>query len=399
MISVCYTDTVRMGFMLQISKRQNRVFFLILWCFVLLLLINVTGQGSKPLFIEVFPSQPISGQAFKVSVYDPTLTNTTPYLSNVHIIFENTDYIITDEHPNRELELTAPRVYIPTTFSIEAYKESYNATNKTITILPTDSDADYLIITLISDSIRAHQPFTLRVTDRYNIPIEQAIVSIQGIQTTKSDGTTNKTGFITLIAPNEQEINILAQKQGFQDAAISVAIDIKQDYTTSLLSHPFLPVFLAFLVLIGSIIFVFIKNNKTKRKKPVLPKPPVATEKKSSFEKNVIKTTKSKKQKQVFISQQHHFPHSSKIEEINITKPRPQQKMIEMTSSEKKENKEFSLTHQWHSPKDSVESQVDELLSKKTTTSNHEEWFEGITTVRDAVDRTINKKKKKSKST
>ena len=399
MISVCYTDTVRMGFMLQISISQNRVFLLILWCFILLLLINVTCQASKPMFIEVLPPQPISGQAFKVSVYDPTLTNTTPYLSNVHIIFENTSYIITDDHPNRELELTAPRVYIPTNFVIEAYKETYNATNKTITILPTDSDSDYLIITIISDTIHAHQPFTLRVTDRYNHPIEQATVSIQGIQSTRSDGTTNKTGFITLLAPNEKEISILAQKQGFQEASISVVIDIKQDYTTTLFSHPFLPVFLAFLVLIGSIILVFIKNNKIKRKKPVLPKPTVTTEQRPSPEKTMIKTTKNKEEKQALISQQRYAPPSSKIEEINITKPRPQQKMIDITSKEKKTKKEFSLTHQWNTSKESVESQVDELLSKKNTTRSHDEWFEGTKIVREAVDKKISKKKKKSNST
>lgn len=338
-----------------------------------------------------------------VSVYDPTLTNTTPYLSNVHIIFENTSYNITDEHPNRELELTAPRVYIPTTFVIEAYKDSYNATNKTITILPTESESDYLIIILISDTIRAHQPFTLRVTDRYNRPIEQATVSIQGIQATGSDGTTNKTGFITLFAPNEQQISILAQKQGFQEATISVVIDIEQDYTTTLLSHPLLPVFFAFLVLIGSIIFVFIKNKRTKKKKSALIKPTDRTQKKSSLEKNVKKTMKNEEQKQSLTPQQHHSAPSTKIEEINITKPRPEQKMIAITSEESSEGKkrtnEFSLTYKWHSSKDSVESQVDELLSKKKTTPRHDEWFEGTTTVRDTIDKKNNQKKKKSNST
>jgi hypothetical protein len=387
-----------MGVMNQKQRRKNRVFLLLIGFFLLFLLSSLSSSASKTMFIEVYPPQPVSNENFTVSVYDPYIINGTPYLSNVNITFENNSYTITDEHPNRELELTAPMVLTPTTFTIDAYKDTYNNTNKTITVVPTSSDSDYIMITVITESLNAYQPFTLRVTDRYNNPIENATVSIQHTQSKQSDGTTNNSGYITLIAPNQKEIYILAQKNGFQEATITVFIQTQKNPTIAVLSHPFFPVFIACCILITSIVFVTLKNRRNKREKPVKNKPASKQENKYHLEKKMMEKSKTKQNQSSIITKQKDPIHSSKIEEITITKPHPKQKTIDINPNNHDPKKDFSETFQWHSPKGSVESQVDSLLSKEVSSKKQNDWFEGQTAVRDAVDQTIRQKRKKKKS-
>lgn len=387
-----------MGVMNHKQRRKNGAFLLLVGVFLLFLLSGLSSSASKTMFIEVYPPQPVSNENFTVSVYDPNIIHKTPYLSNVNITFENNSYTITDEHPNRELDLTAPMVFTPTTFTIDARKDTYNNTNKTITIVPTSSDSDYIMITVITESLNAYQPFTLRVTDRYNNPIENASVSIQHTQSKESDGTTNKSGYITLIAPNLQEINILAQKNGFQEATITVFIQTQKNPTIAVLSQPFFPVFIACCILITSIVFVTLKNRRNKSEKPVKNKPASKQQTKYHSEKTLMEGSKTKPNQSSIITKQKDPIHSSKIEEINITKPRPKQKTININPNKHNPKKDFSETFQWHSPKESVESQVDSLLSKEVLSKKQNDWFEGQTAVRDAVDQTIREKRKKKKS-
>ena len=92
---------------------------------------------------------------------------------------------------------------------------------------------------------------------------------------------------------------------------------------------------------------------------------------------------------------------SSKVEEINIKKPRNNQKIIQISQprlSEKKNqsNKKATQSHQWFSPSETVENKVDELLSNKPSMKKTDDWFEGTDAIRDAIDKSIKQKKKKS---
>lgn len=385
--------------------------FFILFLILSSVFLSIPLTTASTMIVEILPPQPTSGQNFTVSVYDPKIVDETPYLTDVTIIFQNESYEITDDLPNRELVLSAPPVQYPTSFIINAIKNSYNTTNTSVTIIPVSSSPAHLVITLIDDNtIESDELFTLKITDEYNIPIQNATVSIQNVQNDHSDGLTNETGFITLQAPNQQEITILAQKDNYQDDALTLWIETKQDTTTALLSHPMVPVFIAFCILIASIIFVTLKNKKSLNKKRMKKPNNIKSEKFIVQSKKTLTNhsnfDKSQKLKPLPFSQKTLRTSSPKIEEINITKPKSEQKTMRIQSNNKTENNVLQRKsgqqhseHQWFTSQDSVESQVDEILSKKDSKTKKNDWFEGTDSLRDVIDITIKQKQKKKKST
>ena len=389
---------------MNIKKSNCQTFFILFFIFSLVLFILPSSFAST-MIIEVLPSQPTSGQNFTVSVYDPNITDDTPYLTNVQIMFLNNTYFITDDLENRELQLSAPTVHYPTMFTIQASKEDYNTTNITITILPASTLPPHLVITLIEDqSLTADDLFTIKVTDEYNTPIQNATVSIKNIQTAQTDGLTNQTGYITLKAPNQQEITILAQKEGYQDDTFDIWIETKQDTTTTILSHPMTPVLIAFCILIGSIIFVTLKNNKQIIKKTVR-KQIRSPSKKNSLDVDNVSKSQQTKPHSMPTAQKKSIGYSSKIEEIHIKKSKPEQKIMHVESKDTKKPEYTSPhsdhkypEHQWFNSSDSVESEVDQILSENNSKTKKNDWFEGTESLRNVIDSTIKQKQKKKKT-
>lgn len=392
-------------------RNSNYNNFFLLFLILSSVFFSIPLTTASTMIVEVLPSQPTSGQNFTVSVYDPTIMDDTPYLTDVTIIFQNESYVITDDLPNRELVLSAPLVQYPTSFIIHAMKNSYNTTNTSVTIIPVSSSPAHLFITLIDDNaIEADELFTLKITDEYNTPIQNATVSIQNVQNKHSDGLTNETGFITLQAPNQQEITILAQKDKYQDDTLTLWIETKQGTTTALLSHPMVPVFIAFCILMASIIFVTLRNKKSKNKKRIKKSNNIKPERSAVQSENTSTTSlnsdKCQKSKALLTSQKILHNTSPKIEEINITKPKPEQKTMHIQSKNRTENNVLQQKsdqqhskYQWFTTQDSVESQVDEILSKKDSKTKKNDWFEGTDSLRDVIDITIRQKQKKKKST
>jgi hypothetical protein len=382
------------------KKNQRRKFIVFMVGIIFIMILHPLCDAKNTMFIEILPSQPISGQNFTISVYDPLITNDTPYLKDVSIIFLNNTYEITDELPNRELELTAPNVNIPTSFQISAYKNSYDLANKTITILPSTSTPAHLFITVINNTLTANEYFIIRVTDEFNQPIQNATVSIQNQQAQETDGLTNETGYIKLKAPNQKEITILAQKQGYEDDTTNLWIETELDATTAFLSHPFLPVAIAFLILLLSILFVSLRNRKEVHHSTISNDEKLPTDDQLIKNKEPNFKVSNKKKTRLTPTANQNSP-STKIEEINIKKPHNNKKIIHIsakTTSEKENHshKEVKQSHQWFSSSDTVEKKVDELLSNKDTTKKTDDWFEGTEVIRDAIDKSIKQKKKKS---
>ncbi len=364
-----------------------------------------TILASPDMEIEVLPPQPVSQQNFTISVYNPTLANVTPYLTDVVIRFQQTNYTITDILPNRELVLTAPQVNIPTQYTIEAYKEGYNDTNKTITIMPDSADPAHIIITVINDTIIANSYFNLRITDEYNTPIQNATVSIQNHNDKDSDGLTNESGYIRLRAPNKQEIQILAQKEGYQDDTTTIWVETTQDSFTQFLTDPFTPILIAILILIGSILYVSLKNKNllpSSIPSQITSKKEGNTQTKEAYHHDSIKPIKKENRKTLRDFQKiNHSTLSPKIEEINIAKPRSRKDIIHLdhkpqnTSSQKP----IKQHHQWFSEKETIDEKVDELLSKKAPKETKDDWFKGTDSLKNRIDSTITQKQKKKNST
>lgn len=367
----------------------------------------IPSVTSSSLQIEVLPPEPVSQQNFTISVFDPTIVNETPYLTDVVIRFQNTNYTITDTHPNRELILPAPQVNVPTSYSIEAFKNGYNKTNTTITIVPDSTNPDHVIITVINDTIVANSYFTLRITDEYNTPIQNATVSIQNQQAEETDGLTNSSGYIRLRAPNQKEIQILAQKQGYEEDTVTLWVETTQDSFIDLLTHPYTPIIIAIFILIGTIIFVSIRNKK---RTPNPTNPSINSQKnrnvysKEDKHQDTLKPNKIDAIQRTPQSHKSNHTHlSSKIEEINISKPHPHKETIHLDTSPKKTTSQKTLKpkHQWFSEKESVEQveqKVDDLLSKKAMKTKENDWFQGTDSLKNKIDTTLTRKQKKKKS-
>ena len=376
---------------------------ILLSIFLLFFLFIPQVYSLSTMEIEVLPPQPVSGQNFTISVYDTSISNTSPYLTDVIINFEDTNYTITNELPNRELELTAPLIFTQTSLIIKANKTGYLETNKTIIILPDTTNPPQIFITIIDDTIVADSYFTLKVTDKLNNPIPNATVSIQNHLGTDTDGFTNETGYIKLKAPNEQEIVILAQKEGFSEDTVNSWVQTTQDSTTVLLSHPATPIIIAASILIITIIFVILKNRgiiakKTipyslnNRRKEHLKMPDIQKE-----PLKIKKSVESRKPAQLKINSP---IYRSKIEEIDIKKPHPNKETFHLTKtkSQQSEKQIKSTHHKWFTEKDSVEYKVDQLISTQPPKKKNEEWFQGTASLRSAIDATVKQKQKKKKS-
>jgi hypothetical protein len=358
-------------------------------------------HANSTLEIEVLPPQPVSGQNFTVSVYDSTIVNETPYLTDVIIEFENTTYQITDRLPNRELELTAPLVYVPTSFTITASKQTYNSTNKTITVQPSSDSTPHLVITLLSEQLNAGEIFTLKITDEFNNPIANATVSIQHQQNKQTDGVTNESGIIRLRAPNQSKITIIAQKEHYLEDTTTFWVQTKQDTTTAFLSHPYVPIGIAVSILIFTIVFVTLKNRTHRVNYHLLPKN-TKNRIHHQQEKKIHVMKKEKNfQKSSTTTIQYQVDHSPKVEEITITQLRSENNKPKEPKKDNTLPSKKTKHHQWFSNEDTIEHKVDQLLSEQSSNKKDAEWFQGTSKLKDAIDNTIKRKhqKEKSKST
>jgi len=375
----------------------------ILFCIFFLLFLFLPQVCSlSTMEIEVLPPQPVSGQNFTISVYDTSISNTTPYLTEVIISVEEANYTITDELPNRELELTAPLIFTQISLIIKANKTGYHDANKSITILPNTANPPQIFITIINETIVAGSYFSLKVTDKFNNPISNATVSIKNHQGTDTDGFTNKTGYITLKAPNEPEIEILAQKEGFTEDTATSWVQTTQDSTTIILSHPATPIIIAACILVLTILLVTLKNKgiiaiptsplslknikKEPLKTPVIQKEPMKIKK-----PNDAKTAQLKINTPLY---------HSKIEEIDIKKPHPEKETFHLTKTKRHDSEKQikSTHHQWFTEKDSIECKVDQLISAQPSKNKNEEWFQGTASIKDAINTTVKQKQKKKNS-
>jgi hypothetical protein len=225
--------------------------------------IATVNAEEKTSIIDVYPKSVIDGQNFSISVYDPSIKNTTPYLINVTILFNDNFYKITEYHENGELILIAPSVLTQTIFKINAYKEGYVESNTTIIINPSEpTDSYQLVITMSTYSINAHEEFTVLVTDEYANPIEDVTVGIQGYSSEGSVANTDEDGYAALIAPNKDEIIIVAQKQDYNDSIKNLWINTKPGLIDTILRDSNTPIIGALVVLIIVIIFVSKKYKK-----------------------------------------------------------------------------------------------------------------------------------------
>jgi len=379
-------------------QRVNRIILVLFISFLFLLFFfsyKCVSDESSIMIIDLNPTIVYSRENFSVSVYDPSIQNSTPYLVNVTIEFNGAYYEITDDTPGGELQLTAPLVTSKTTYDIFAYKQGYEPTNTTLFVEPSPSYQ--LVITVGSYEVDAKKAFSVLVTDENANPMQGATVLIQGQSGSGSQDTTDQAGIATLIAPNIEEIHLVAFKQNYTQATKTIWVRTTPGFFESLFSNPLFPVFLAVVILIAAILYVQLSKYLFKKPKDIkyftekpVSAPPV---------NKPPDTNQTPSQPPLIPPPQYQpittYTKPSKISQKSLSKGN-------LSPSNPKSHQEQSTSkngfhqHKWFNDNKIIEEKIDALQPSNKHTFNTK-WFSDNEKIDQDIDRTLKKKKRQNK--
>jgi hypothetical protein len=349
------------------------------------------------MYIEISSPTIISQEYFTVSVYDPSITNETPYLTDVVLQFNDEIYTISSEDDSGEILIQAPDVLVNTSYHIQAYKEGYTPTNKTILVMPGEPIPSYeLHITILegTDTLDAYTQFTVLITDLDGTSIENATVEIQGFEGNGYANTTDIEGKTTLTVPNIKEITILTKKQGYKAATITTWVTPQLDSFDLLLNHTYLPIAIAAIILITVIIYVSTKNRihaSIDFAHHTMEPSSVQLSKKKHIETNEGQPEDNPSMDQQAINKDKIDP---KIEEIHIPSSRSRKEVVSLDSPKGKKPDQSSGTYHWFEKSTEIDNKVDKLpeTSHKKRTDT---WFVGTDDIQKKIDENLRMKDKK----
>lgn len=357
---------------------------------------NIVASAASTMIVEVSPSTIISEEYFTISVYDPSITNETPYLTNVIIQFNKEIYTISSDDDSGEISIQAPDVLVNTSFLINAFKEGYSPTNKTILVIPGDPTLSFeLHIILLSDTyeIKAYDQFTILVTNLDGIPINGATVEIQGFEKEGYVTITDANGEATLTAPNIKEINLLTKKHGYIEKELKLEVNMQLDSFELLLNYPYLPVAIAAIILITVILYVSGKNrlHSSDMFVPRSVKPQsIQLSNKNQVEHDPAEIPEKDR---LNILNEKNNP---KIEEIHISSSTSKKEVVSLEISKDKKPNQKPGSYHWFENSTEVDGKVDKL-PETSTRNNINAWFVGTDNIRKKIDETIQEKDKDKK--
>jgi len=379
---------------MDVTNRRSLIIIVILLLFIGT---ATSTSASKTMVIELSSSIISSNEYLTVSVFDPSITNETPYLTDVILQFNDEIYEISSEDDIGEILIQVPQVPVNTTYILEAFKEGYSPTNVTISVLPGESTPSFeLHITLIKESnnVNAYQEFFILVTDMDGIPIQGAIVSIQGMEDKGYVSTTDAQGQTSFIAPNIDEITIITDKQGYESGALTFWVITQPDSYGIILSQQYLPVAIAVIILMTVIIYVTSKNRL--RENDSLKSKKLKIKRKNPLDHiNNDRTSMDEvEENEINDLRQVDKQNDPKIEEIHIPSNRPNTEVFSIKTSKEKGPETEQTSYRWFDKSTEADKKVDELPNSSSL-KDTDKWFVGTDNVRKKIDDTIKDKDKK----
>jgi len=387
----------------SIRVNQITIYLMIFFLLVLNILVspNIIGASGERLQIQVV-DEITEGEFFIVSVLDPESEEPTPFLGDVDIEFNGKQYQI-DE--TIELILQAPAVDRDTLFVINASKEGYNSTNKTITVLKNKSQDEPLKLIILPEdyTVEAGKQFSILVKDENENIIPGAKVAIQSFGETK---ITDDDGRQWLTAPKEKDsITILAQKDGYTDGTISIKVNIEPPWWESLINHQFFPIVIAVIFLLCAIVFVNQRQKKSiySRAKEI------------SDEKTLIKyDAQGKSNPSLFHESKEKLDNQSsskepvriqpqkdaKVEEIRISRPQKEKEIVPIEQKVDETEKVISRKriqrrdYDWFEGTEDIRYEIDKLTGE-IDEEGIDKWYEGVDSIKEKIDEKVKKKDKK----
>jgi hypothetical protein len=248
-----------------------RIFYLsicIFFLFISILDISALSEEDSSLIIEVSSDIIESETEFYISVYDPSIQIGTPYLVNVTILFDDKFFEITPQSENSEIILNAPKVNVNKTYTIQAFTSNKKG-NRTVLIIPKiTNESKELVITPNSYSLNAFEDFSIIVTNKNGKPIPNVTIYLGNSIISDMVAKTNENGSAILTAPNQEQIRLIAQKQGYFQDIEYLSVSMKYNTINEVMSHPFTPVIIALLILIMVILYVSLFKKSFQKPHP-----------------------------------------------------------------------------------------------------------------------------------
>jgi hypothetical protein len=307
-------------------RKQFRLFLFELIIFLLLLahaqsilsqsdqlIIEITDDSYEPVN-EVYEQE-----TFIVSVYVIEEGGMPSYLTDVIIQFGENSYQIPSGEENPEILIDAPKVSKDSDYYIQASKVGYNSNSTILTVL----DKIQLVISPDTYTVEALKQFSVLVTDNDGKPISGVTVGVESFTGQGSIGTTNENGRVWLVPPEDRdEINIIAQKQGYEDAIpVTLGVNTNPSFIDTFIQNQYFPVLIAFLLLGAAILFVNFRHRKSN---PLF-------KGKDSRKENILNPRKSKTNVK---SESRSIDPGPRIEEIRITRNKDNKNVVSLAQKQ-----------------------------------------------------------------
>ncbi|UCF50077.1 MAG: hypothetical protein JSU91_00945 [Thermoplasmatales archaeon] len=342
----------------------------------------------------VAPEEVNEEEYFSISVMDPEIVEDSPWLIDVIIEF-NGDFYQIDE--TAEVMIQAPQVNQDTNYIIMASKEGYKTENKTIIVLNTE----------IKELVISHDDFVVDAGERFSVtitennkdgdPVEGVLIAIQSYG---QSAITDDNGRAWLTAPEDWEkITIIASKNGYENGQAQMEVNIPPTLLDLIIRNRYFTILLGTIILIFAILFVNLKQRISidSRAKEIS---------KDKIDEKYISEDKSNKQEKKPESYYYEKDtirinpnKESKVEEIRITRPQKEKKVIPVTSEEDKTEKiikkkeRHMQNYDWFEGTDDLRYEIDKITGE-VDEKGRDKWFEGTDHLKDKINKKMKKKDK-----
>jgi hypothetical protein len=361
----------------------------------------VISQDEPELIIEIYDSndwnESTGDLVFEGRSYDITVsTENESVILGVNITVLGTTYLTNLSEPFVTVEI--PPFEQSDSFVITATKEGYRPGTIQLTVLKGE-------LTIETDPVVVEEntEFQVTVVDQNNNPVKDALVYV-----TKDASPiyTNQQGKAIVHAP---EIDVLTTttiqviKSGYLPGSTTIRIENVEGSIFNLTESKFLqilPVLLAILVVIISVLYVFLRQRRAPTKMPhntqgKTPDEPrhYHKEKQQRFKTETAKYPQTEKRN---ISRSNP---DSRVEEIRIpvqAKKRGTTILTEEKEAEQIPEDENKHPDEWFKGQDYMRYKIDELTGKIDQNTDGE-WFEGEQDTKYKVDEALKKNLKKKK--
>ena len=390
------------------SKFSNSTIYLFL-LFIVLINISVFSQIASgqelQLYIdaeiEVYEGDQINISACSLDEYEIYTCHDDVQITFNKIFTDGPYEIVTGEE---QLTLIAPEITEDVDVTITATKTGYLSGTTIITIKNKVEDQieHQLFIDPDSFTIDAGKRFSVIVVDENDNPVSEVLIGIESPSNEKD--TTDDAGRGFLKAPEEwdsDEFSIYAQKDGYTDGKIEIALNFEKSWLEELLENSLFPVFIGGFVLFLAIIFVYFRQKRSinKRAKQIskdklIRKYEVDPKNDNNSKEEILYSSSIKEGVRV-------APKSdSKVEEIRISRPKKDKDIVSVSEEKDETDKVISKKQRetrdisWFEGTDEIKYEIDKLTGE-IDEEGIDKWYEGVDSLKEKIDEKVKKKDKK----